>query len=82
MPDGRLDVTVALTDEAFGETPAKRLRNLEFNGFLVRKEETYDATKWQGGYEWTTPRGAHGIFIESPKLVVTYESWPGGHDSG
>ena len=76
VPDGRLDVTAALTDEAFGATPAERLRNLEFNGFLVRKEETYDATKWQGGYEWTTPRGAHGIFVEAPKLVVTYASGP------
>ncbi len=68
---GRLDVTAALNDPAFGATAAERLRQFEDCGFVVRKWEVYDARLWQGGYEWATATGPRGILIGSPKLEVT-----------
>ncbi len=68
---GRLDVTAALNDPAFGATVAERLRQFEDCGFVVRKWEVYDARLWQGGYEWATATGPRGILIGSPKLEVT-----------
>ena len=70
-PEGRLDLTSLLTDEAFGATLADRIRALESNGMLIRKWETYDLSFWQGGYEWGTATGGRGIIISTPKLVIT-----------
>jgi hypothetical protein len=72
-PAGRMDVTAALADKAFGDTPAARLRQLADCGFLVRKWETYDARYYTGAYEWGTGTGCRAIVINSPKLVVTFE---------
>ena len=71
-PDGRVDVTDELNNQAFGATLGERLRNLENNGFLVKKEEVYDAALWKGSYEWQTMTGPRGILIHTPKLVVTF----------
>ena len=72
-PEGRLDITLLLTDPAFGKTLAARLRAFDGNGLLVRKWETYDLSFWQGGYEWGTATGGRGIIIRAPKLEVTFK---------
>ena len=77
-----LDVTKALTDAAFGATPAARLRTVEDCGFLVRKWETYDAHFTTPGYEWASMTGSRGIFIESPKLVVVLRKDPAAPKPG
>ncbi len=69
---GRMDVTAAATDEAFGKTLAARLRRLADCGFLVRKWETYDHRYYTGCYEWATATGGRGIVIDAPKLVATF----------
>jgi len=71
QPDGRMDVTASLTDEAFGKTLAERLRRLSDCGFLVRKWETYDHRYYSGAYEFGTSTGGRAIVIDPPKLVVT-----------
>jgi len=68
-PEGRLDLTALLTDATYGASLATRLRALEDNGLLVRKEEYYDARYLTGGYEWGTSTGGRGILIHSPVLV-------------
>ncbi len=73
-PDGRMDVTAALTDPAFGKTLAERLRTLADCGFLVRKWESYDHRYFRdndGAYEWATGTGGRGILIRTPSLQVT-----------
>jgi len=77
QPEGRLDVTAMLTDEAFGATPGQRLRRFADRGVIVRKWETYDVALWQGSYEWTTATGGRGILIDAPRLVVTFKPGPG-----
>ena len=69
--EGRLDVTPLLRDAAFGNTIAARLRVLEDQGFIVRKEEVYDFAYWHGFYEWGTGTGARGILVKTPRLIVT-----------
>ena len=71
QPEGRMDVTAVLTDEAFGKTPGDRLRVLADCGFLVRKWETYDHRYFNGVYEWATATGGRGIVIKTPSLSVT-----------
>jgi hypothetical protein len=73
-PEGRLDITALLTDEAYGTTLADRLRSFESCGLLVRKWETYDLSYWYGGYEWATATGGRGIIVRAPKLVITLKA--------
>ncbi len=75
--DGRLDVTGAFVDPAFGKTLEERLRMAESCGFIVRKWEVYDAAYWWGSYEWGTATGPRGILIKAPQLVVTFKSGKG-----
>ena len=71
-PDGRMDITAALTDSAFGATLGARLRRLSDCGFIIRKWETYDHRYYTGCYEWSTGTGPRAIVIGQPKLVVTF----------
>lgn len=71
-PEGRLDVTYALTDPALGPTLAARLRTFADAGMLVKKWETYDARFYNGAYEWGTGTGGRAIVVDKPKLVVTF----------
>lgn len=70
-PTGRMDITAALTDTAFGETPGARLRRLADCGFIIRKWETYDHRYFQGAYEWGTGTGPRAIVIDPPRLEIT-----------
>ena len=70
-PEGRMDITALLNDDAFGKTLTERLRVLAHQGFLVSKWEVYDAALWNGGYEWTTGTGPRGIIVQSPRLEAT-----------
>lgn len=69
-PEGRMDITAALTDAAYGQDLAARLRRLSDCGFLVRKWEVYDASLWKGGYEWGTGTGGRALLFGPPQLVV------------
>lgn len=69
-PSGEIDITNALTSNAYGETLAQRLKQVEQNGFIVNKEELYDIALWNGGYEWNVARGPQGILIKTPILRV------------
>jgi hypothetical protein len=71
-PEGRMDVTACLTDEAFGASLPARLRRLADCGFLIRKWETYDHVYFTGAYEWATATGGRAIVIDRPRLVVTF----------
>ncbi len=70
-PEGRMDVTAALADPAFGDTPGSRLRRLADCGFILRKWETYDHHFFSGVYEWSTGTGPRAIVIGKPSLAVT-----------
>jgi hypothetical protein len=70
-PEGRMDVTALLTDAAFGKTTADRLRLLADAGFIISKQELYDARYFQGAYEWAISTGPRAILIKQPQLVVT-----------
>ena len=72
-PDGRMDVTAVLTDAAFGKTVAERLRDLADCGFVVSKEEVYDARFLSGSdaYEWASSTGPRAILVKRPQLVVS-----------
>ncbi len=70
-PEGRMDVTAVLTDEAYGKTLAERLRLLADCGFIVNKWEVYDARYFQGAYEWAIGTGPRAILVKRPQLVVT-----------
>jgi len=82
MPDtspgepARMDLTPLLTDPAYGNTLAARLRQFTDCGVLVRKEEVYDARYHTGTYEWSTATGRRGLLIHTPKLVVTLVADP------
>ena len=76
QPAGRMDVTAAVTDAAFGRTLAERLRRLADCGLLVRKWELYDHRYYTGCYEWATGVGGRGIVIDAPKLVATFAPDP------
>ncbi len=73
QPAGKMDITPVLTDKAFGDTVAMRLRHLADCGFVVRKWETYDHRYFGGVYEWATATGPRAIIIDQPKLIVTVE---------
>ncbi len=77
-PEGRMDVTAVLADEAFGKTLGERLRVVSDCGFLLRKWETYDHRYYTGCYEWATATGGRAIVIDTPKLVVTFSRPPKG----
>ena len=77
-PVGRMDVTAALNDSAFGESVGARLRRLADCGFLLRKWETYDARFFTGCYEWSTGTGPRAIIVGTPSLVVTLRKRSGG----
>lgn len=70
-PAGRMDVTAVLTDSTFGKTAGERLRVLSDCGFIVQKQEVYDARFFQGAYEWAISTGPRAILVKQPKLVVT-----------
>jgi hypothetical protein len=73
QPDGRMDITAVLTDRAYGKTLAARLRTLADCGFVVNKQEVYDARFLSGSdaYEWASGNGARAILVKRPQLVVT-----------
>ncbi len=74
QPEGRVDVTAALTDAEFGKTLAARLRTIEDCGFLLRKWEVYDfrfRKPGDGAYEWQVGTGGFGLYVKPPRLVVT-----------
>lgn len=71
-PEGRMDVTAALNDPAFGATPGARLRRLADCGFLLKKWETYDHRFFTGCYEWSTGTGPRAIVIRQPSLSITF----------
>ncbi len=73
QPEGRMDLTALLQDEAFGATPAERLRVIADQGVILSKWETYDARFYQGAYDWAGPSGARAIIIKRPALVVTLQ---------
>jgi hypothetical protein len=75
-PEGRLDITPLLSDNAFGVSLEERLRQFEANGVLLRKWETYDMRYWYGGYEWATATGGRGIIVHTPRLIVTLRPAP------
>ena len=72
-PEGRLDVTAVVTDAAYGKTLADRLRVLADFGFILSKQEVYDARYFQGAYEWAISTGPRAILIQQPTLVVTLQ---------
>ncbi len=72
-PEGRMDITSLLTDTVYGKTLAERLRLLADCGFIVSKQEVYDARYFQGAYEWAISTGPRAILIKNPNLVVTFK---------
>ena len=70
-PEGRMDVTAVLTDVAYGKTMVDRLRVLADCGFIVSKQEVYDARYFQAAYEWAISTGPRAILIKQPQLVFT-----------
>ena len=76
QPAGRMVVTPLLTDAAYGKTLSERLRRLADCGFLVNKQEVYDARYFQGAYEWAISTGPRAILIQAPTLVITLAAGP------
>ncbi|MCL1857415.1 MAG: hypothetical protein FWF84_07260, partial [Kiritimatiellaeota bacterium] len=73
-PEGRMDVTALLTEEAFGGSLGERLRQFADCGLVVRKWEVYDHRYFDSGngaYEHTTS-GSRAIVVKEPTLVVTF----------
>jgi hypothetical protein len=70
-PDGRMDVTAVLADAAYGKTMAERLRTLADCGFVIGKQEVYDARYFTGAYEWAISTGPRAVLVRQPRLVVT-----------
>lgn len=71
-----MDVTALVKDAAFGKTRGERLRVLSDCGFIVSKQELYDARYALGAYEWAMSSGPRAIVIRAPKLVVTFAAAP------
>ena len=71
-PRGELDLTTMLVDEAYGDSPAARLRAFADRGLIVSKLEVYDASYWNGGYEWAVATGGRAILVDEPRLEVTF----------
>jgi hypothetical protein len=72
-PEGRLDLTPLVSNDAYGKTLAERLRTLADCGVALKKWETYDHLYFDGNpYEWGTGTGGRAIVIQPPKLVVTF----------
>ena len=74
QPDGRVDVTAALADPAYGGSASQRLRRLADCGFIIAKEEVYDWRYYAGCYEFTTTTGGRAIVIRQPRLIITWKS--------
>jgi len=76
QPAGRMDVTAVLADPAYGKTLGERLRLVSDCGFVVQKEEVYDARFMLGSdaYEWTVSTGPRAILVKRPQLIVTLGS--------
>ena len=72
-----MDVTAVLTDAAFGKSLGERLRAVADCGFVISKEEVYDARYFQGAYEWAISTGPRAILIKQPQLVVTLNTGSG-----
>ncbi len=74
-PDERMDVTAVLSDPAYGKTLAERLRVLADCGFVLSKQEVYDARYLSGSdaYEWCSSTGPRAILIKQPQLAVTFK---------
>ena len=70
-PEGRMDVTALLADAAYGKTLADRLRVLSDCGFILSKQEVYDARYFLGAYEWAISTGPRATLITRPQLVIT-----------
>lgn len=70
-PDGRMDVTAVVADDEYGATLGQRLRLLSDCGFIIQKQEMYDARYYQGAYEWAISTGPRAILVKRPHLVVT-----------
>ncbi len=71
VPEGRLDVTAALLDPAFGPSLRDRLRTFADCGVIIRKWESYDHRYFRGVYEFATATGGRGILFRTPRLEVT-----------
>jgi hypothetical protein len=69
---GQLDVSDLLISSEFGEKIEDRLRVVEQQGLIIKKEEVYDASFWGGGYEWATSTGGRGILLGTPELEVYF----------
>ena len=71
-PEGRMDITRALTERAFGFSLGERLRGLEERGFVLGKLEAWDARyrDWSS-YEWEMATGGCGLTFANPRLEVT-----------
>lgn len=77
--EGRMDITAALADPAFGASPAARLRRLADCGFILRKWETYDHRYYfgsDGAYEWSTGTGPRAIVVNPPRLTIALKRSP------
>lgn len=70
-PKGTVDITEMLTNSKYGSSLESRISNIEYSGFIINKEETYDMALHTSGYEWTTGRGHQGIIINAPRLKIT-----------
>ena len=75
-PEGRIDLTALLSDPAYGETPALRLRRFSDHGLLLRKLEVHDQRYWVGGYEWATATGPRGILLGDLRLEAVLKPGP------
>lgn len=75
-PEGRMDITALLTDPAFGESLADRLRVLSDFGLILSKWEVYDMRFFNGIYEYTTASGPRAVIIKPPRLEVTFKPGP------
>ncbi len=73
-PHGRLDVMPFVSSKQLWNG----IRELEENGILLRKLETYDARYRERGiaYEWAMPTGGHGLQFANPRLLLTFAERP------
>ncbi|MCL1856237.1 MAG: hypothetical protein FWF84_01145 [Kiritimatiellaeota bacterium] len=71
-PNGRMDITEALTGAEFGKGLGERLRQVSDCGFVVSKQEVYDHRYYSMHYEWETSTGPRAIVVKEPKLIVTF----------
>lgn len=77
-----LDITAVLTQPEFGKTLAERLRSQADNGFIIRKDEYYDAAFTTPQYEWASMIGGRAILVGEPELRVTFKRDPKAEKPG